>query len=138
MAKSNWSRNSSISTLNTIIDGSIDKYQYQLARYLNDVTVDLRAGFEYNPFYSYGFDFKQDADLFKSADTNVIKSVIDSIVSKLANQKVRPYFTPVNGTYKTRQITKQVQRYFDLLYDQIDLKTKISEAFRQACIFGIG
>lgn len=123
--------------LQTIIDTNIDRYQYNLARYLNDITVDLRSDWDV-VFRNYGFDIPQDNDLSRSAYINVIKSVIDSLVSKIYNQKVRPYFTPVNGTFETRRIVKDIQQYFDILYDNQNINRKICNAFRNACIFDKG
>ena len=134
----NWNKRDYETALNSVIDGSFDVYNYKIARYYDDITYDLRNTFEYNPYDHQSFAARQDSDLLESSSVNVIKSVIDALVSKLANQKVRPYFTPINGTYKTRQIVKQVQRYFDLYYDEQKVHEKVTQAFRNACIFGIG
>lgn len=133
------SKNNSIRLLNSSINSHIDKYNYLICRYLNDITIDLRTNFEYDTF-NVGFDafHIQDSDLNKSAYTNVIASVIDSVVSKLSNEKVRPYFNSVKGTYKTKQVVRQVQKYFDVLYDKINAHDLVSSAFRSACIFGKG
>lgn len=128
-----------IRQLATVIDAQLEKYQYLLARYLNDTTVDIRNSWEYNNFFiSWGFDPVQDADLSRSAYTNVIKSVIDTLVSQLANEKVRPYFTPNNGDYETRQTVKQVQKYFDIAFDNANVHNLICKAFLESCIFGKG
>lgn len=123
--------------LQTVVESNIDRYQYNLARYLNDTSVDLRADFDV-VWRNWGFDIPQDADLSRSAYINVIKSVIDSVVSKIYNQKVRPYFTPVNGTYETKRAVKDVQQYFDILYDNEKINRKICKAFQSACIFEHG
>lgn len=133
-----WSKENTIRKLESIIDGQLDKNAYCFARYKNDLSIDLRTNTEYQNGFYYGFDYKQDSDLFNSAYFNVIKSVIDSIVSKLANQKVRPFFTPVNGTYKTRRIVKQCQQFFDSYYEFQRIQTKITKAFEESCIFSVG
>lgn len=138
MSKKIWNRRNSIATLNTIIDAQIDGYQYKLARYLNDVTVDLRNSVEYSYGYGLGFDLSVEPDLLRSPTTNVIKSVIDSLVSKLANNKVRPFFTPINTNYKTKQVIRQTQKYFDSFYDNQDIHNKVSLAFKSATIFDKG
>ena len=115
----------------------MDWYEYQLARYMNDVSVDLRARWEIQ-WRNIGFDVPQDADLHRSAYINVIKSCIDTIVSKLYNQKVRPYFTPVNGLWKTNRVVDDIQQYFDILFDNQHINKKVSAAFRMACIFSKG
>lgn len=133
-----WSKENTIRKLESIIDGQLDKNAYCFARYKNDLSIDLRTNTEYQNGFYYGFDYKQDSDLFNSAYFNVIKSVIDSIVSKLANQKVRPFFTPVNGTYKTRRIVKQCQQFFDSYYEFQRIQSKITKAFEESCIFSVG
>lgn len=136
---SNWNEKRSINKLQSIIDSDIQRYSYNLARYMNDVTVDLQYFTEYNDsIWNYRFYNIQDSDLAQSPKINVIKSVIDSLVSKLANQKVRVYMNPVNGLFTTRKITKQAQQYFDIIYDKMHVQEKISHAYRNACIFGIG
>jgi len=69
---------------------------------------------------------------------SVIKSCIDTLVSKIASAKVRPFFSPINGTYNTIRVLKQTQIFFDDLYDRIDAVEKITMAFRDACIFDTG
>ena len=136
---SNWNADNSRTKLQSIIDSTIGKYSYDLARYSNDITVDLNYFNEYNDsIWNYRYFNVQDLDLAQSPKVNVIKSVIDSLVSKLANQKVRPYFNPVNGLFETRKIVKQAQQFFDIIYDKEHVQDKVSRAYRNACIFGIG
>ena len=134
----NWDTEETKSKLENIISSQYDKFNYCYARYKNDVNIDLETNSEINYYAFNGFDYKQDSDLFRSAYFNVTKSVIDSIVSKLANQKVRPFFTPVNGTYKTRRVVKQCQSFFDTYFDNQKVHTKVVKAFLEACIFGVG
>lgn len=136
---SNWNRTTSLQKLQTIIDSELGMNSYRLARYLNDVSVDLNYFQEYNDsIWGYKFLNIQDIDLAQSPKVNVIKSVIDSLVSKISNQKVRPYFTPVNGLFSTRAIVKQAQQFFDIIYDKEKVHEKITQAFRNSCIFNIG
>lgn len=136
---SNWSLDRSKTKLQSIVDSNIQRYSYNLARYMNDVTVDLNYLTEYDDsIWNYRFYNIQDSDLAQSPKINVVKSVIDALVSKLANQKVRPYFNPVNGLFSTRKIVKQAQQYFDIIYDKEHVQDKISKGYRNACIFGIG
>lgn len=137
--KQNWDINRSIQKCQSVIDGLIQQRTYQAARYLNDVTIDLNYLTEWSEgLWNYRFYNLQDSDLAQSPKINVIKSVIDTLVSKLANQKVRPYLNPVNGLFSTRKIAKQAQQYFDIVYDKEHVQEKVSKAYRNACIFGIG
>lgn len=137
MAKNVWTDREYVSTLSSRIEGKLDFYSYKLARYLNRADVDLR-NYEYQYYYSAPISLLQDGDLLRAPSTNVIKSVIDSLVSKLSNNKVRPFFAPVDGTFKTKKVIRQAQQFFDIYYDKINLNNIISETFKDACIFDIG
>lgn len=135
--KNTWKDNEYISTLSSRIEGKLDFYSYKLARYLNRADVDLR-NYDYNYYYITPISLLQDGDLLRAPSTNIIKSVIDSLVSKLSNNKVRPFFAPVDGTFKTKKVIRQAQQFFDIYYDKINLNNIISETFKDACIFDIG
>ena len=135
--KNTWTDREYISTLSSRIEGKLDFYSYKLARYINRADVDLR-NYDYNYYYSAPISLLQDGDLLRAPSTNVIKSVIDSLVSKLSNNKVRPFFAPVDGTFKTKKVIRQAQQFFDIYYDKINLNNIISETFKDACIFDIG
>lgn len=135
--KNIWTDREYISTLSSRIEGKLDFYSYKLARYLNRADVDLR-NYDYQYYYSTPLSLIQDGDLLRAPSTNVIKSVIDSLVSKLSNNKVRPFFAPVDGTFKTKKVIRQAQQFFDIYYDKINLNNIISETFKDACIFDIG
>lgn len=124
--------------LSSIIDSNYERNNYCYARYRNDPSIELNATAESNYNWGLSFDWLQNSDLTKSAQVNVIKACIDTIVSKLANQKARPFFNPVNGSPKTRLVVKQAQTFFDALYEQDLVVEKISKAFLEACIFGRG
>lgn len=133
-----WNRRDSIAELDSKINANLNKYQYNVCRYTNRPDMDLRNAYEYSRWYGAFSSFKQDNDLIDPAYVNVIKSVIDSIVSKLSNNKTRPFFSPVNGTYKTRKVVQQAQVFFDQAFDALNLHEVISEAFKDACICDIG
>lgn len=78
------------------------------------------------------------SDTSATPNLNVIKSCIDTLHSKIAQSKVRPYFNCINGSYKDIQIVKQAQQFFDQYYEIEDVNKKVSEAFRDACIFDTG
>ena len=76
-------KSQTLSKLSSIIDTQLDRYNYSLSRYINDVTVDIRSSMDYDNFYGrfgYGFAKRQDQDLHQMAYTNVIKSCIDTLV----------------------------------------------------------
>lgn len=83
-------------------------------------------------------EFGEEDDTSSNPQINVIASCIDTLHSKIAQSKVRPFFTTINGTFKDIQCVKQAQQFFDILYDEQNVNKKISDAFKDACIFDTG
>lgn len=77
-------------------------------------------------------------DTTATPQLNVIKSCIDTLTSKIAQSKVRPFFNTMNGSFKDIQIVKQAQQFFDLYYDAQNVNNTVSNAFRDCCIFDTG
>ena len=69
---------------------------------------------------------------------NLTKSVIDTIVSKISQANVRPYFNSVRGDYDTSQLCSALQRRFDVWLDEQHAYPKTVLAFRDAAIFDVG
>lgn len=69
---------------------------------------------------------------------NIIKSCIDTLTSKMAQSKVRPFFNTINGTYKDQHICRQTQQFFDQYFDYEDCNKKVAECFRDSAIFDTG
>ena len=65
---------------------------------------------------------------------NVIRSCIDTLGSKIASQKVTPFFNTVNGTFKEIQVVKAAQQFFDILYDELNVNKTVVQAFVDSCI----
>lgn len=80
----------------------------------------------------------QESDTGYAPQVNVIKSCIDTLTSKIAQSKVRPFFNSINGDYHDLQLCKQAQIFFDCLYSEQDVNKTISDAFRDSCIFNLG
>ena len=99
---------------------------------LDSLTDDAVAG-----FYNNG-RFEVEEDTTVSIQENIIKSCISTLVSKIASQKVRPFFNTVNGSFKDMQIVKAAQQFFDALYDNLNVNKVVSDAFKDSCIFGRG
>lgn len=86
----------------------------------------------------YQKDSSWEEDTTSTPQLNVIKSVIDTLTSKIAQSKVRPFFNTMNGSFKDIQVTKQAQQFFDLYFDEQGINRIVSDAFRDACIFDTG
>jgi len=69
---------------------------------------------------------------------NVLRSCVDTMLSKLSQTKVRPFFNPVNGTYKTTKVCRNAQVFFDEFYDKQDIYKKLIASMGDALIFDMG
>lgn len=107
-------------------------YEYSPTISIDNLTDDQVVG-----YYQQGF-FDNEDDTTSSIQENVIRSCIDTLVSKIASQKVRPFINTVNGTFRDMQVAKQAQDFFDSLYDEQNVNRIISDCFRDACIFDKG
>lgn len=124
-----------INELRSKNDSNIGYYNGWLARYFANPWVDLRAQWE---IVNQKYWVMYDEDLENPAKINVIKSVIDSIVSSLYNNKVSISCIPVNGLFKTEKVCNDSEQYFDILYEYIHMNEKANDVARMACIFGVG
>lgn len=91
-----------------------------------------------NPSGLFYYNSTDEADLGPGPATNVIRSVIDTKVSKMSQSKVRPFFNPVNGLFHTRQVCKAGQIFFDEWYQEKNVYQSAILAYRDAQIFGYG
>lgn len=73
-----------------------------------------------------------------NVNENVIRSCIDTLTSKIACQKVRPFFNSVNGSWKDFELCTQAQQFFDVLFDEYNVNDIVTLAFKDACIFERG
>ena len=73
-----------------------------------------------------------------NVNENVIRSCVDTLTSKIACQKVRPFFNSVNGSWKDFELCTQAQQFFDILFDEYNVNDIVTLAFKDACIFERG
>lgn len=69
---------------------------------------------------------------------NGIKNAVDTVVSKFASQKVRPFVNPVDGTYETRKVCRELQVALDHLYDTQKVYQKTPMVLRDALLMEAG
>ena len=103
-------------------------YEYTRNINIDDIKDGSTIGYYYRGYEEKSSDVQQ----------NIIKSCIDTLVSKIAAQKVRPFFNTVHGSFRDFQICKQAQQYFDLLYDMQNVGGTADDVFRDCCIFSKG
>ena len=108
----------------------------RLFTYSSTITLDLSES-EVVGYYQKG-TFNIEDDTTSGIQENIIASCIETLCSKIASQKVRPFFNTVNGTFKEMQIVRQAQTFFDQLYEENNVNDVVTLAFRDACIFDKG
>ncbi len=134
-------KNQIISNINTL-ESRYGSYKSKCLRnlrmftYSSTTTLDISES-EVVGYYNRG-TFSTSDDTTSAIQENVIASCIETLCSKIASQKVRPFFNTVNGTFKEMQIAKQAQIFFDMLYEENNVNEIITDAFRNACVFDKG
>lgn len=124
-----------INQLVSNIDVKKRKYTWNIERYLDDLSVTLDNFNQNGNYLTNSFVSRQRDDLKKPAQFNVVRSCIDSLVSKISANKVRPYIHPINGGYLNKQLDRKLRQFFDCYFEQEKVAYKVIEAFRQALIF---
>ena len=87
-----------------------------------------------NDSTTVGFYNAGNAENTSMIQENVIRSCIDTLGSKIASQKVTPFFNTVNGTFREIQVVKAAQQFFDILYDELNVNKTVVQAFIDSCI----
>jgi len=113
------------------------KYRRNYNRYVNNGSRSENIWQQYgNPVAYYFPSVNEDSGVIPIL--NIIKSVISTVVSKIAQIKVRPFFNPVVGRFKTRKICRNAQVFFDEFFAREGIFRRLSLAFRDACVFEYG
>jgi hypothetical protein len=130
-------RNQIVRRINDLLannSGKYTKYQNNYSLYNQSPVADLKAKIPY-PVGFLDDVYSEDSAVPK---LNIVKSAIDSVVSKISTAHCRPFVNAVNGSFKTIQICKQLQVFLDFFFDEENIQKKIVEALRNACIFDSG
>lgn len=129
-----------IAELETVNSIRLQKYRRNLRKYLATpgVTFDTLTSNSASVGYDYSANSFSDGDTLSPPSINVIKSVVDTLVSKIATSKVRPFINTLNGSYKEMQTALQAQQFFDIFYEEQNVHMTVSKAFEDACIFDTG
>jgi len=69
---------------------------------------------------------------------NVVKSVCDTIVSRIARSRPRPTFLTSGGNHSTRRRAKLLERFVDGQFYLSRVFEKAPRVFLDACVFGTG
>ena len=129
-----------ITELETANSIRLQKYRRNLRKYLATpgINIDTLTTNVASVGYDYSINSFSDGNTLSPPSINVIKSVVDTLVSKIATSKVRPFINTLNGSYKEMQTALQTQQFFDIFYEAQDVHMKVSKAFEDACIFDTG
>lgn len=127
-----------VSELRALNENRLSKY-YRNYNYYNNTPAGTLKNIK-NPAIVglYNIEESPETDTTLTPSLNVIKSCIDTLTSKIAQSKVRPFFNCINGTFKDINVCKNAQQYFDQYFDIEEVNKKVSMAFRDACIFDHG
>ena len=127
-----------VSELKTLNENRLSKYYRNYNYYNNTPAGTLKNVRNPSIVGLYNIDNSPEDDTTVTPSINVIKSCIDTLTSKIAQCKVRPFFNCVNGTFKDINVCKYAQQYFDQYFDIEEVNKKVSMAFRDACVFDHG
>ena len=128
-----------IAQLKSLNSKYLSKFYRNYRRYNNTAYADMRQIKDGSVVgYLNSNAWQGEDDTSDTPSLNIIKSCTDTLVSKIAQAKVRPYFNTVNGTFTDIKICKQAQHFFDALYDELNQNKIVSDAFKDACIFDRG
>ena len=114
------------------------KWRRTLNRYENNGrrTEDLSNPYGQPVAFYYGSYYTQETGLIPAM--NIIRSCVDTHISKISQTKLRPFFNGVNGTFKTRKVCRNAQIWFDKFFEEDDIYKKATECLRDADIFEVG
>lgn len=69
---------------------------------------------------------------------NLIKSCVDTLVSKITINKPHPQFITIDGDVKYQLEAKKLEKFVSGVLYECEVYPKAREAFRDACLYGIG
>jgi hypothetical protein len=116
------------------------KYNRNYNRFFNNGhgPADARATIWTAAYQSLGYNRAMFDDSSLQTKLNVIKSVTDTILSKLSQARVRPFFDAVQGDYQTIKATRAAQKFFDAFFDTQKVYERAPEVARSALLFDGG
>jgi hypothetical protein len=137
-------QNQALSDAGRLINSSAKR----IAKYIRNINRYFYNGYRKDPIWTqdtypmgYWSAANPDqllADLGTLPSINVIRSMIDTIISKLSQTKPLPNFTPIKGTWRTRKVCRESQIYFDDFFEGQKLYKQGVMAARDALLFEYG
>ena len=123
-----------INSLLSSTGSSINKYYRNYALYNQTSVADIKSANPTAPgVIQNGMRINSDYP-----SINIIKSCIDSVVNSIVTAKPRPFINTIKGSFKTIEIARQLQIFYDYYFSEQDLYNKNVVALRDACLFDKG
>lgn len=123
-----------INNLLSSTGSSINKYYRNYALYNQTSVADIKSANPIAPgVIQNGMRINSDYP-----SINIIKSCIDSVVNSIVTAKPRPFINTIKGSFKTIEIARQLQIFYDYYFNEQDLYNKNVIALRDACLFDRG
>ena len=123
-----------INNLLSSTGSSINKYYRNYALYNQTSVADIKSANPIAPgVIQNGMRINSDYP-----SINIIKSCVDSVVNSIVTAKPRPFINTVKGSFKTIEIARQLQIFYDYYFGEQDLYNKNVIALRDACLFDRG
>lgn len=69
---------------------------------------------------------------------NIVESMVDTVVSKITKNKVRPFFLTDGGDWSLKRKGEKLTKFIDGAFYSSEFYQKAVEGFKAACIFGTG
>jgi len=70
---------------------------------------------------------------------NIVLGTISTLTAKLAEHaRARPFINTILGDFHDKQVSKALQQYFDVAFDEQNVYETVSNVFRDSCIFDTG
>lgn len=69
---------------------------------------------------------------------NIIQSMVDTVVSKIAKNRPKPMFLTEGGDWSQQRRAKKLSQFLEGQFDACDFYAKAARAFLDSCIFGTG
>ena len=114
------------------------KYNRNLNRFFNNGRGDARATVWSAGYQSLGYNRAMYDNSTVQTKLNLVKSVVQTVGSKLSQARVRPFFDAVQGDYKTIKATRAAQKFFDAFFDIQKVYERAPEVARGAMLFDAG
>ena len=119
---------------------SVGKWQRNYNRYQNNGKRAVPSLWSVRSDIIPGYDLIAQSNPKSGVQTsiNALKSAVDTVVSKISQARVRPFFQAVMGDYKTIKACRAAQEFFDGFFDREDIYSKGTLTLRDGCIFERG